>query len=242
MKLKQEGVMTYLDEQQNKHFLGTGELNGAGVGLQDFLEAYDPTKYKNPCNTVDTLVFTYIEENGIKRINKLLLIKRGNHPSIGWWALPGGFVEYREDLDKAALRELQEETGIEDIEVEQLKTYGDYDRDPRTRIITTAYVAIVPEGRLSAKAGDDAKDAGWFSIDDKLISSQCDKNVVTEKHQLTLTCEERGVTTVSDITVMYKKSGILQQKNYHVDSTELLAADHGAVILEGYHYLLDCKL
>ncbi|MDO5403054.1 MAG: NUDIX hydrolase [Eubacteriales bacterium] len=230
--------MTYLGEQQNKHFLGTGERNKAGVSLQDFLEAYDPSKYMNPCNTVDTLVFTYTEEARVKKIDKLLLIKRGNHPSIGWWALPGGFVEYREDLDKAALRELYEETKIKDIEVEQLKSYGDYDRDPRTRIITTAYVAVVPEGRLNAVAGDDAKEAGWFSIDDKLLSRECNNNLVTEKHMLILSNEDHSVTTTTDITVTYKEKGILQQKKYHVDSTNLLAADHGAVILEGYHYLL----
>ena len=231
--------MTYLSGKQNEFFKGTGECNAAGIGLQEFLEEYDPSRYMNPCNTVDTLVFTYKEEEGTRKLNKLLLIKRGNHPSIGWWALPGGFVDFRENLNNAALRELQEETGIEDIEVEQLKSYGDYDRDPRTRIITTAYVAVVPEGRLKARAGDDAKDAGWFDIDDELLSKKCENNVVTEHHILKLYNDQQGVATETEITVTYKETGILQQKNYHVEKSSLLAADHGAVILEGYHYLLN---
>lgn len=231
--------MTYLSEEQNKHFLGTGECNMAGTNLEDFLQSYDPKKYMNPCNTVDTLVFTYTEDQDKKKISKLLLIKRGNHPSIGWWALPGGFVEYREDLDHAALRELQEETGIEDLEVEQLKSYGAYDRDPRTRIITTAYVAAVPEGKLQAQAGDDAKDAGWFTIEDQLIGKEMQENFVREEHVLILSNEDHGVTTRTKVLVTYKEHGILKQKNYQVEETELLAADHGAVILEGYHYLME---
>ena len=94
--------MTYLSEKQNMDFIGTGENNEAGQDLSTFLNNYNPDKYKNPCNTVDTLVFTYNDNNGKITINKILLIKRKNHPSIGWWALPGGFVEYREDLRAAA--------------------------------------------------------------------------------------------------------------------------------------------
>jgi len=69
------------------------------------------------------------------------------------WACPGGFVEFKENLYDAALRELQEETGLHDIEAEQFKSYGDYDRDPRTRIITTAFVALIDEGSQKAQAG-----------------------------------------------------------------------------------------
>ena len=137
----------YLDKEKAvKAFMGTGEKNASGEDLVIFLEKYDPHKYQNPCNTVDMAVFAYNESE--QKVTKVLLIQRGNHPSIGWWALPGGFVEYRENLETAAARELQEETGIEHLNFEQLKTYGAYDRDPRTRIITTAYIALVPEGLL----------------------------------------------------------------------------------------------
>ena len=111
----------YLDKEKAvKAFMGTGEKNAAGEDLVTFLEKYDPHKYQNPCNTVDMAVFAYNESE--KKVTKVLLIQRGNHPSIGWWALPGGFVEYRENLETAAARELQEETGIEHLSFEQLKT------------------------------------------------------------------------------------------------------------------------
>ncbi len=70
---------------------------------------------------------------------KVLLVKRSNHPSIGYWALPGGFVNMQENLEDTAGRELEEETGVKGLILEQFAVYGDYDRDPRTRVITTAY-------------------------------------------------------------------------------------------------------
>lgn len=158
----------YLDKEKAvKAFMGTGEKNAAGEDLVTFLEKYDPHKYQNPCNTVDMAVFAYNEPK--KKVTKVLLIS-GETTKHRMVALPGGFVEYRENLETAAARELQEETGIEHLSFEQLKTYGAYDRDPRTRIITTAYIALVPEGLLHEKAGDDAKNAGWFTIKDTEIS------------------------------------------------------------------------
>lgn len=221
--------MTYLSEKQNMDFIGTGENNEAGQDLSTFLNNYNPDKYKNPCNTVDTLVFTYNDNNGKITINKILLIKRKNHPSIGWWALPGGFVEYREDLRAAALRELKEETGIDNIQTEQLKSYGEYDRDPRARIITTAYVALVPEGSLKAMAGDDAKEAEWFNIVDEHTSDNI--------HSLRLYNDDKSINIGAEIEVTYDKSAILKNYEYKVISRNGIAADHGAIILEGYHYI-----
>ena len=146
----------YLDKEKAvKAFMGTGEKNAAGEDLVTFLEKYDPHKYQNPCNTVDMAVFAYNESE--KKVTKVLLIQRGNHPSIGWWALPGGFVEYRENLETAAARELQEETGIEHLSFEQLKHMVHMTGTRVRGIITTAYIALVPEGLLQEKAGDDAK-------------------------------------------------------------------------------------
>lgn len=229
----------YLKEEEIVPFMGLEKYNEQGKDLKTFLEEYDPKKYDNPCNTVDTCVFTYSKEDN--RITGVLLIRRKNHPSIGMWALPGGFVEYREDIDKAALRELKEETGVEDIEVEQLKSYGDYNRDPRTRIITTAYVAIVEQGSVQPVAGDDARDAGWFDIEDVREDIYLDDNgIMHDKRCLRLTGKDNPyIKTVSHIEITYRKNAILKNVNYKVTSTEMLAADHGAIVLEAYHHVCD---
>ena len=82
------------------------------------------------------------------------------------WALPGGFVRMRESLAEAAARELAEETGVTDVYMEQLHTFGEPGRDPRTRVITVAYYALVPAKAINARPGDDASDADWFPTDD----------------------------------------------------------------------------
>lgn len=222
-----------MDREKEKLFLGTGEKNLSNQSLEEFLDKYDPSEYQNPSNTVDTLVFTYIEEDNLRKISRVLMIKRGNHPGIGWWALPGGFVEFRENLDDAARRELKEETGIEDIEMEQLGCFGDYDRDPRTRIITVAYVALVKEGTIKAVAGDDAAETGWFEISDCLISG----NDGYEKHHLTMKEKDKNVELCADVEVTWRPGSILQNRKYIATENNLLCADHGAIILEGYHYL-----
>lgn len=221
--------MTYLTSEQNKQFIGNGKENAKGESLETFLNNYDPTKYQSPCNTVDTLVFTYIEENGHKKINRLLLIKRANHPSIGLWALPGGFVDFKEDLKAAAIRELKEETGIGDIDAIQLKSYGNYDRDPRTRIITTAFVTLIPEGSQNAKADDDASDAAWFDINVIDIS----ENVT----RLTLTSKEKEEVIAADIEKNFVNIAGIIGKEYKTIEKIGLAADHGEIILEAYEMI-----
>jgi 8-oxo-dGTP diphosphatase len=116
--------------------------------------------------TVDVAVFT-IRDDGLS----VLLIKRGEAPHKGRWALPGGFVQPHEDLDQAAVRELREETGIDaGFHLEQLRTYGAPRRDPRMRTVTVAYLALAPN--LGApQAGTDAAHAAWMPVAEALGSS-----------------------------------------------------------------------
>ena len=110
--------------------------------------------------TVDIVIFT-IQEG----VLKVLLIKRRIPPFLGEAAIPGGFVLEDEDLDQAALRELKEETGVSDVYLEQLYSFGKPDRDPRGRVITVAYFALIsPDRKLTA--GTDAAAAAWYNIDD----------------------------------------------------------------------------
>lgn len=109
--------------------------------------------------TVDIVIFTI--QSGVL---KVLLVKRGVPPFLGKFAIPGGFVRDDEHLDQAALRELQEETGVADVYLEQLYSFGDVARDPRGRVITVAYFALISADR-PLKAGTDADAAEWWPMD-----------------------------------------------------------------------------
>jgi 8-oxo-dGTP diphosphatase len=96
---------------------------------------------------------------------KLLLVNRRNEPFKGKWALPGGFVDIDEELEDAVARELAEETGLTDVRLEQIHTFGRCGRDPRGRVITVTYMGIIREGESMVHAGDDAAKAQWFDIE-----------------------------------------------------------------------------
>lgn len=117
--------------------------------------------YPCPSVTVDVIIFT-LYDNDLQ----VLLVKRGNPPFEGMWAIPGGFVGIDESLERAALRELEEETGVRDVYLEQLYTFGDAGRDPRGRVITVAYFALVPATAVQPRAGYDAAEARWWSMYD----------------------------------------------------------------------------
>ena len=110
--------------------------------------------------TVDIVIFTIMEER-----LKVLLVKRGIKPFEGQFALPGGFVHNEESLDDAARRELFEETGTRDVYLEQLYSFGDTGRDPRGRVVTVAYYALVSSTTSPLTAGSDASEASWFLVD-----------------------------------------------------------------------------
>lgn len=118
-------------------------------------------EYPHPAVTTDIVIFSIREE-----ALKVLLIKRAGKPYKGKWALPGGFVREDEDLDSSALRELQEETGVRDVYLEQLYTFGKPKRDPRERVITIAYYALIASDQLSLCAATDAEAVGWFGLDE----------------------------------------------------------------------------
>src|SRR6059036_634231 len=116
-------------------------------------------QYPRAALTVDCVVFGYDEGE-----LKVLLIERGLEPFKGRWALPGGFVRVDETLDEAARRELAEEAGVKNVFLEQLYTFGAVDRDPRERVVSVAYYALVKLADFNTKAATDAADARWFPI------------------------------------------------------------------------------
>lgn len=115
--------------------------------------------YPRPAISIDCIVFGLSETK-----LKVLLIKRAEAPFQDQWALPGGFVRVDEGLDEAARRELVEETGVDCGFLEQLYTFGAVDRDPRERVITVAYFALMKSSKMKLSPRTDAKDARWYSV------------------------------------------------------------------------------
>jgi len=115
--------------------------------------------YEKPSVTVDITIFT-VQNNELK----VLLVKRGVEPFKDKWAIPGGFVKMDESLEDAAKRELKEETGVGEVYLEQLYSFGDPKRDSRGRVITIAYMALINSEKIKLKAATDASEVQWFSI------------------------------------------------------------------------------
>jgi 8-oxo-dGTP diphosphatase len=111
--------------------------------------------------TTDIVIFTIRDDR-----LEILLIQRGNPPFQGSWALPGGLVEEDEDIDVCARRELEEETKVTGVSLEQLHTFGAPNRDPRGRLVTVAYYTLVRPDRLKPKASSDAANVGWLVVDE----------------------------------------------------------------------------
>ena len=192
-------------------------LNKDGLTEEEFLATYNPGDYDRPSVTVDMLV---LGMNASLNRLKLLLIQRSDHPYINCWALPGGFVGMEESAYEAACRELEEETGLTGIYLEQLYTMSQPDRDPRMRVIDLSYIALIPI--VPVKAGDDAKDALWFDVK------------FTETH-LELFNEERNIQLKYQLKEKEFRNGIVKSTGYMpiLESKDALAFDHAEIILEG---------
>lgn len=135
-------------------------------------------EYPHPAVTTDIVIFTIKDE----QLN-VLLIRRASEPHKDGWALPGGFVEIDEGLEHSALRELKEETGITGVYLEQLYTFGQPQRDPRERVISVAYYALVPIGHIRLQPGSDAREASWFRISELPALAFDHKDIISMAQQ-----------------------------------------------------------
>jgi 8-oxo-dGTP diphosphatase len=148
-------------------------------------------QYPHPAVTTDVVLFTLQD-----RQLKVLLIQRVFEPYKDHWALPGGFVDIDEDLEPAALRELEEETGVTGVYLEQLYTFGTPGRDPRERVVTIAYYALVPIDRMQhIRAASDAKNVGWFACGDLPVLAFDHKQIIERaRHRL---ASKLGYSTIA---------------------------------------------
>lgn len=208
------------------------------ISEEEFLKTYDAGEFERPSVTVDMLVFTIRsgEQENYRKLAQpelgLLLIRRGGHPFLGQWALPGGFVSMQESLEEAARRELQTETGLDDIYLEQLYTWGDVDRDPRTRVISCSYMSLVDSSELQLQAGDDASEASWFRVEQRLIEEKRhihERGRVTERRlQLILTHETEQLSAV--VETMDQVEGRVRSSSIRLLDVQGIAFDHARII------------
>lgn len=190
-----------------------------GLTEQEFLKAYCPGQYPRPSVTVDIMLLSTDRE-----IPEVLLIRRGGHPFLGYWALPGGFVDPHESTETAAARELEEETRIQGLPLYPLTLCSTPGRDPRSWTMSAVYLSLASRKALAVRAGDDAVDARWFSLsrdgapaDTVLTLSDGDGITLTAALRFTTAHTPFGDTY--DISVL-DPGGI--------------AFDHAGILLRGY--------
>ena len=191
---------------------------------EEFLKEYNPRKFDPIAVTTDILLLS-VSDKDIGNYRKLtekkfslLLVKRDTYPYKDMWCLPGGFVKIDEDLDEAAKRVLYNETNIKDIYLEQLYTFSDPKRDPRMRVISSSYIALVDKRRLDGKI---SSNASWFDIhlieDDKGYFVTLDNGIEEIKFTVSKTLKEHT-------TDRYK---------FKIEKNNKIAFDHPLVIVSG---------
>lgn len=213
-------------------------LDRNGFTEREFLEQYRAGNYERPSVAADMVIFTVTDRESddygklAEKELRILLIRRGGHPCLGQWALPGGFIQPDETGEQAAARELYEETGVADVYLEQLYTVTDPGRDPRTWVMSSSYMALIDSSRFQIKAGDDADDAAWFTVSYRLLREH--KELLEEGYVRTFTYElkldagEGELTAVIDRTVTAKPAS--RSVTYSIRSNDGLAFDHGQII------------
>lgn len=196
---------------------------------EEFLANYNSDEFEKLSITTDILILSVSneEKNNYRKTDKkkmsILLVKRSNYPFKDKWCLPGGFVGIDEDLDEAPKRILKQETNIKDIYLEQLYTFGSVNRDPRMRIVSTAYMALIDKSRLENKISDKSS---WFDI----ISIEENNNIV----EIVLANETESINFVIKKVLREKTT---DRYSFEIVENSKVAFDHPLVILSGVERL-----
>jgi oxygen-independent coproporphyrinogen-3 oxidase len=205
---------------------------------KEFLSAYHQSDYDPLSLAADMAVFTIKNEESedyrklSEKVLSILLIKRGEHPYMNSWALPGGFVRHGETIEETAYRELREEAGVTDISLAQLHCFSEPGRDPRGCIISCSFMALASEDQFHLNAGDDAIDAAWFQVNYHLVSTEVknvDKEqVVTKQYKLQLSNAENKLK--AQIEVNSYLSAHRTKTEYRILVSQGIAFDHAKII------------
>lgn len=195
---------------------------------KEFLENYDKSKFDLLSLTTDILILSISNEdtNNYRKLSKkyfsVLLVKRKDYPYKDYWCLPGGFMKIDEDIEESPKRILRSETNLHDIYLEQLYTYGKVDRDPRMRVISTSYMALVDKNRLNDKVNDNAS---WF----KITMNETEKRIY-----ITLDNDEEKIDLEISKTLKEKTT---DRYKYDIIKSGNLAFDHALIIASGIERL-----
>lgn len=196
---------------------------------EEFLKAYNPSDYPSFAVETDVLVFgiSSFDDSNYKKLDdkkmSVLLVKRDTYPFKGKWCLPGGFVGIDESLDDAPKRILKTETGVDDIYLEQLYTFGAVDRDPRMRVVLTSYMALIDKDRLKIQLN---KNACWFHI----VNIDEENNVV----KISLS---NGYEDISFKILKKLREKTTDRYSFFIEDNKDLAFDNPKVILSGIERL-----
>ena len=205
---------------------------------EEFLKDYDSNKFDKPSVTNDLIIFTTenMEEENIRKVPRkgmqVLLVKRDEYPEKGKWAIPGGFVHINESLEDGATRKLKEETGMDNVYMEQLYTFGETNRDSRTRVISIGNIALISKENINYNKSNKNMESMWFWINKKILNKVNSEDYIINIYQLSLISEDGNIEIKYEITEKIEKN-ILKRKNEiynNILGKDELAFDHYKIL------------
>lgn len=192
---------------------------------EEFLKNYDSSMFEKLSMTADILLLSVSDQEQTNyrktstKMMSILLAKREDYPFKGKWCVPGGFLDVKnETLEECAKRVMKRETNLEDIYLEQLFTFDSLDRDPRMRVVSTSYVALIDKNKLTQKV----EHASWFDV-----------TLIEEKDDIVEITLDNGVEVIRFSIKKVLREKTTDRYDYEVVENESLAFDHAKVILAG---------
>lgn len=205
---------------------------------EEFLKDYDSNKFDKPSVTNDLIIFTTenMEEENIRKVPRkgmqVLLVKRDEYPEKGKLAIPGGFVHINESLEDGATRKLKEETGMDNVYMEQLYTFGETNRDSRTRVISIGNIALISKENINYNKSNKNMESMWFWINKKILNKVNSEDYIINIYELSLISEDGNIEIKYEITEKIEKN-ILKRKNEiynNILGKDELAFDHYKIL------------
>lgn len=214
----------------------------------EFLNQYDITKFERPSIAADIAIFSIMEDgkhNNIRKLPekalKILLIKRANYPYKDCWALPGGFCRANEDIYETARRELYEETNVKNAYLNLAGIFGDVGRDPRGWIVSNTFLSLIGAESCTLRAGTDAWEAMWFSVEIEKKEVHQDLSEDTAKmvteYKIVLRNQESDISLYAKIREYKQYLNYHESISYEIMDSENLAFDHAKIILYAILFL-----